>query len=116
MAAGEPGGVGGSRGRALQEGRGGYERSLRARGLYCFLRPVRGGPARVPSRQHWPIRKRGSEGVGGASASQPMKTLKSRFPRVRGARSAPCPLLPSPEASKDCARAPPAWTIPVQIT
>lgn len=44
MATGEPGGVGGSRGRALQEGRGSYERSLGARGLYCFLRPVRGGP------------------------------------------------------------------------
>jgi hypothetical protein len=40
MAAGVPGG---SRRRALREGRGGSERSLRARGLYCFLRPLREG-------------------------------------------------------------------------
>lgn len=115
MAAAEPGGVGGPRGRALKEGRGSYERSLRARGLYCFLRPVRGGPARVPSRQHWPIRKRGS----GRWAERPRRGLWKRS-RVafRGseARAPPLSPAPSPEASKDCARAPPAWTIPVQIT
>lgn len=93
MAAGEPGGVVGDPG-VVRCRRGGEATSARsARGLYCFLRPVRGGPARVPSRQHWPMGKRSSEGWAEHPRPGPMRSHTVAF-RGAEARAPPLPLLP----------------------